>query len=527
MREGEAVEVSIQDHQIVGAKLTHHLLTFRQQNIQMSLPDTMSMPKKRFPWNDLFRNLLYDITVACRQKYLILKPRNQTVDQFQDEYMKTHIQSLWPSAWIKFEDFKKQLDKRKRHLSKGQGTPISKPSTSSAALSNNTNSTKNTGSKAPLTSVKSESTSKKSSEPAKVDSQKPSSALKEHLLNGGGDGHHSKTDTNDIRAKISSFGTDLTIIPIPNDDPAKGGGVDDLKQQKTKKDSSKSSKSESSNHKSGGSKKTDGDLEAGHQKTDTSKSSLDSSILAPPKATIVSVKRSSDHSINSIISGAVVGHEPDPKSSKSDHHHHHSSKSKTSSPDKVQIIDLEEMIDKKSYLPNIPKEVIKSVNGEGESRSVPSMKVRTDLMTANLPKSEKINHVSLDSDSDDLEIVGVFPILNKQPGPKSKTLKTIQTSNSPTYHHKKDKHKHHSSGGGSSSANNHQSSSSSSHNSHHNSNQQHRSEKAWKSDASTGEVLNLHKDTDLDVNQIMKDLKDLQVSGIEKEFTEEVVAFGG
>jgi hypothetical protein len=181
-------------------------------------------------------------------KYAILKPRNESVEQFQDSYMKNNVLPLWPPVWIKHEDIKKQLDKRKRNLLKLQNNPT-KPSTStntSTASSVN----KNAGVKHKPDSTDSKSTKKSEPVSNKNDLQ-PATIVattissgnsgKEQLQNGvvsttEKDAQHTKkTDKNDIRVKIPTLGTDLTIIPIANENPAKLNS-EDAKQHKPKKD---------------------------------------------------------------------------------------------------------------------------------------------------------------------------------------------------------------------------------------------------------------------------------------------------
>lgn len=71
-------------------------------------------PKKKFPWNEKVRNLLYDIATIRKQSFHILRPRKETEEEFINNYLKKYVVPLWPAGWMKFEDLQKELDRRKK-----------------------------------------------------------------------------------------------------------------------------------------------------------------------------------------------------------------------------------------------------------------------------------------------------------------------------------------------------------------------------------------------------------------------------
>ncbi|XP_001661544.2 yemanuclein isoform X2 [Aedes aegypti] len=72
-------------------------------------------PKKKFPWNDQVRGLLYEIASIRKQSFNILRPRKETEAEFIQSYLQKNVVPLWPSGWMKFEDLQKELDRRKKN----------------------------------------------------------------------------------------------------------------------------------------------------------------------------------------------------------------------------------------------------------------------------------------------------------------------------------------------------------------------------------------------------------------------------
>ncbi|XP_055613959.1 yemanuclein isoform X2 [Uranotaenia lowii] len=85
-------------------------------------------PKKKFPWNDQIRNLLFDIATIRKQSFHILRPRKETEEDFINTYLKKNVVPLWPSGWIKFEDLQRELDRRKKPVVKQIAKDLKKAS---------------------------------------------------------------------------------------------------------------------------------------------------------------------------------------------------------------------------------------------------------------------------------------------------------------------------------------------------------------------------------------------------------------
>uniref|UniRef100_A0A2M4A733 Putative ubinuclein nuclear protein n=1 Tax=Anopheles triannulatus TaxID=58253 RepID=A0A2M4A733_9DIPT len=86
-------------------------------------------PKKRFPWNDRSSVLLWDLFTLRSDMYGLVRPRNETQEEFVAEYLRTRVVPLWPKGWIRYEDLQKELDRRKKVLAKIQGAAAAAAST--------------------------------------------------------------------------------------------------------------------------------------------------------------------------------------------------------------------------------------------------------------------------------------------------------------------------------------------------------------------------------------------------------------
>lgn len=86
----------------------------------------VKLPKKKFPWNDQLRGMLFDIANIRKQSLLILRPRKVTETEFIQSYLQKNVVPLWPSGWMKIEDLQKELDRRKKNDSKAGSKEIKK-----------------------------------------------------------------------------------------------------------------------------------------------------------------------------------------------------------------------------------------------------------------------------------------------------------------------------------------------------------------------------------------------------------------
>lgn len=61
------------------------------------------IPKKRFPWTDETKKLVYDIANARRQYFKILRPRKESMESFVATFMDTKVLPLWPQGYVRLQ----------------------------------------------------------------------------------------------------------------------------------------------------------------------------------------------------------------------------------------------------------------------------------------------------------------------------------------------------------------------------------------------------------------------------------------
>ncbi|XP_035897382.1 ubinuclein-1 isoform X2 [Anopheles stephensi] len=82
-------------------------------------------PKKKYTWNDRSRNLLWELYGIRQQAFELARSRNQTEDEVLADFMRSKVVPLWPKGWIRYEDVQKELDRRKKALAKSTGSSSS------------------------------------------------------------------------------------------------------------------------------------------------------------------------------------------------------------------------------------------------------------------------------------------------------------------------------------------------------------------------------------------------------------------
>ncbi|XP_037913237.1 yemanuclein isoform X4 [Hermetia illucens] len=87
--------------------------TIASQN-NVDLADLPKYPKKKFIWNDTIRNLLFELYQVRWTSYLVLRTRKEPLNDFITNYLKEKVIPIWPQGWMKYEELKKELEKRKK-----------------------------------------------------------------------------------------------------------------------------------------------------------------------------------------------------------------------------------------------------------------------------------------------------------------------------------------------------------------------------------------------------------------------------
>uniref|UniRef100_A0A182VZ51 Ubinuclein middle domain-containing protein n=1 Tax=Anopheles minimus TaxID=112268 RepID=A0A182VZ51_9DIPT len=78
-------------------------------------------PKKKYAWNERSRTLLWELYSIRQLMFELMRPRNQTEEDVMAEFLRTKVVPLWPKGWIRYEDIHKELDRRKKAVAKTQG----------------------------------------------------------------------------------------------------------------------------------------------------------------------------------------------------------------------------------------------------------------------------------------------------------------------------------------------------------------------------------------------------------------------
>ncbi|XP_055849097.1 yemanuclein [Episyrphus balteatus] len=77
------------------------------------LENAPKMPKKRFQWNDTTRSLLYELYQVRWMSFTVLRTRKESFEDFVSNFLKEKVINIWPSGWMKLEEIKREIEKKK------------------------------------------------------------------------------------------------------------------------------------------------------------------------------------------------------------------------------------------------------------------------------------------------------------------------------------------------------------------------------------------------------------------------------
>ncbi|XP_055902513.1 yemanuclein [Eupeodes corollae] len=97
------------------------------------LENAPKMPKKRFQWNDNSRTLLYDLYQVRWMSFTVLRTRKESFEDFVTNFLKDKVINIWPSGWMKLDELKREIEKKKNAPKKLKENK--KPDESRTALS--------------------------------------------------------------------------------------------------------------------------------------------------------------------------------------------------------------------------------------------------------------------------------------------------------------------------------------------------------------------------------------------------------
>uniref|UniRef100_W8AYF3 Yemanuclein-alpha n=1 Tax=Ceratitis capitata TaxID=7213 RepID=W8AYF3_CERCA len=94
------------------------------------------MPKKKFPWNNNLRNLLYDVYQVRWTSFPVLGTRKETLEDFINVFLREKVVELWPKDWMRFEELQREIEKRKAAAKKAKDKKKEKDNNSGNINSN-------------------------------------------------------------------------------------------------------------------------------------------------------------------------------------------------------------------------------------------------------------------------------------------------------------------------------------------------------------------------------------------------------
>ncbi|KAH8332503.1 hypothetical protein KR074_004288 [Drosophila pseudoananassae] len=90
------------------------------------------MPRKKFQWTSELRLLLYDVYQARWTSYTVLAKRKDSLENFINDYLKDKVVNLWPQGWMRYDELQREILRQKNASRKLKekaktGPAVSKP----------------------------------------------------------------------------------------------------------------------------------------------------------------------------------------------------------------------------------------------------------------------------------------------------------------------------------------------------------------------------------------------------------------
>ncbi|XP_012270052.1 ubinuclein-2 [Orussus abietinus] len=102
--------------------------------------DKSKIPRRRFPWTEETKKLVYEIAHARRQYFEVLKPRKESMETFVAAFMEKKVLPLWPLGWVQLQTLIKYSNAEPIAKKKSK-----RPKEIPASNSSNANATGNAG----------------------------------------------------------------------------------------------------------------------------------------------------------------------------------------------------------------------------------------------------------------------------------------------------------------------------------------------------------------------------------------------
>ncbi|KAH8306257.1 hypothetical protein KR018_005322, partial [Drosophila ironensis] len=95
------------------------LRSFAEQaagDVNSELPP--KMPRKKFQWTSELRLLLYDVYQARWTSYAVLAQRKDSLDEFINGFLRDKVVDLWPQGWMRYDELQREITRHKVGLRK-------------------------------------------------------------------------------------------------------------------------------------------------------------------------------------------------------------------------------------------------------------------------------------------------------------------------------------------------------------------------------------------------------------------------
>jgi ubinuclein len=85
-----------------------------KKNLGHINPFDEKAPRRKFRWDDTVRKNLTDTIQLITELHKVSKSKKDSIEEFKNNCLKNMVLPLWPEEWIKFDDLKKELERKER-----------------------------------------------------------------------------------------------------------------------------------------------------------------------------------------------------------------------------------------------------------------------------------------------------------------------------------------------------------------------------------------------------------------------------
>lgn len=94
-----------------------------KKNLGHINPFEMKAPRRKFRWDDNLRQTLSDTVQLIIELHKVSKSKKDPIDEFKNTYLRSIVLPLWPDEWMKFDDLRRELERKERGASQNVPQP--------------------------------------------------------------------------------------------------------------------------------------------------------------------------------------------------------------------------------------------------------------------------------------------------------------------------------------------------------------------------------------------------------------------